>query len=114
MNSGIRAVGLLPYRGHHHVSALANDLNILPIEKMRDKILLIEAWKRRHSLLPSTLLPGPITRARAIGNQPLLDMRGHAGKSLKHIILPYWNKLPFNTKLEEVKKKAVRSILQLL
>ena len=75
---------------------------------------MVEAWKRRSSLIHPVVLAGPTTRMRAKGNLPLRDMRGHSGKLISHKIVAYWNALPMHIKLEDNRKKAVKAIMSSL
>ena len=113
-NAAIRSVAKLPRKSSHiSISTVRNTLNIMPVTKIADKLILTHAWKKRRLLLPMEL-PGPCTRSRARGNNPQPVQKGIIGKMISTLAASAFNKLPLDLKLEESASKAKFQIKKLV
>ena len=70
MNASIRAILQLPKYGHLPMSEYRAMLGLESIETIRDKIVAVEAWKRRQNLVNLLATEGRATRSRNKLNIP--------------------------------------------
>ena len=113
-NAAIRSVANLPRKSSHiSITSVRNSLNIMPVTKIAEKLILTHAWKNRRVLLPKEL-PGPCTRSRSRGNNPQPIQKGVIGKMVSTLATSAFNKLPLDIKLEESSSKANYQIKKLV
>ena len=113
-NAAIRSVANLPRKSSHiSITSVRNSLNIMPVTKIAEKLILTHAWKNRRVLLPKEL-PGPCTRSRSRGNNPQPIQKGVIGKMVSTLATSAFNKLPLDIKLEESFSKAKYQIKKLV
>ena len=113
-NAAIRSVAKLPRKSSHiSVSSIRNSLNIMPVSKISEKLILTHAWKNRSLLLPKEPA-GPLTRSRSRGNNPQPVQKGIIGKMISTLAVSAFNKLPLDVKLEESSSKAKYQIKKLV
>ena len=108
MNSGIRAVCNIPKYGIAPLSKIRNTLHLPSIFDIRDKILMIHAWKNRELFKPLT--NGPLTRSKANGNLPQPNQKGILGTLTSTHALCAWNKAPLDVKRASTAASAKRLI----
>ena len=112
LNSGIRAIFNIPKFGYAPLSELRNKLRLPSIHNIRDKILMMHAWRIRDQFSIKT--EGPTTRSRAKGNLPQPDQKGILGTLTSTLTICAWNKAPLSVKLAPNAASAKREIKKLL
>ena len=113
MNSGIRAVLRKPKYGYIPITSFREKLKLETVEAIRDKIVGVEAWKRRNKLMEQQLDGGMVTRSRKNLKLIAPDQRGWRGRKVATKIQQMWNFIPSNIKLETDAKKAKKAIKNL-
>ena len=108
MNSGIRAVCNIPKKGFAPMSKIRSKLHLPSIRDIRDKILMMHAWKIRESFKIRT--EGPVTRSVTNGNLPQPNQKGILGTLTSTNALCAWNKAPLDVKLASTALSAKRQI----
>ena len=113
MNSGIRAVLRKPKYGYIPITSFREKLKLETVEAIRDKIVGVEAWKRRNKLMEQQLDGGMVTQSRKNLKLIAPDQRGWRGRKVATKIQQMWNFIPSNIKLETDAIKAKKAIKNL-
>ena len=114
MNCGVRSVANLPRRSHVSMSTIRKNLGIPSVAEIRDKCLMLTAYKHRDKYLDQNdNLQGTITRAKSRGDILHPDQRGHLGKMSSTAMAIIWNKIPHEIRVEKNANKASRMIKSL-
>ena len=110
MNASIRAILRLPKYGHLPMSEYRAMLGLESIETIRDKIVAVEAWKRRQNLVNLLATEGRATRSRNKLNIPAPDQKGWRGKMVSTKVQKMWNTLPLAIKKNDIMASAKSQI----
>ena len=114
MNCGVRSVVNLPRRSHVSMSTIRKNLGIPSVAEIRDKCLMLTAYKHRDKYLDQNdNLQGTTTRAKSRGDILHPDQRGHLGKMSSTAMAIIWNKIPHEIRVENNASKASRMIKSL-
>jgi len=91
------------------MSEIRSTIGIASVEKISEKAMMIEAWKRRKQFQKQTH-DGPVTRGQSSGNVVAPDQRSWAGKTTQTKATLMWNKLPEDVRSEDNARKARKKI----
>ena len=116
MNCGIRAVVGLPRKSSTSITAIREKHGILSVANVRDKCLMLEAYKNRNkfaTLNARSRLNGPCTRSQSRGEIPHPIQKGQLGKMTSTAVEATWNTIPQVIREEPNPVKAISLIKNL-